>query len=273
VFCFFWVREERTYDTVARTRNFYSAVRAIRSGEGDAEFLGIHHGPILHGLQFQSERLRRTPTTYYGVRSGIGVLFEAAGRNGPLRAGMIGLGPGTLAAYGRKGDYLKFYEINPDLKPFIDRFFTFIKDSPATVDLAVGDARLVLEREAPQNFDILVVDAFNGDSVPVHLLTREALQQYVRHLRPGGTLAIHVTNRFMKLDQLVSIQARDARLQPWSLKSPGSTWDMAFPAHWVLIPTSDEIASQLRSRGARPAVDSSMAVWTDDFADLMATLN
>ena len=142
------------------------------------------NGTIDHGLQFLSPARRDLPTTYYGPDSGIGITLKAAGATSPLNVGVIGLGVGTLAAYGRQGDRYKFYEINPLVVQLANQEFSFLRDSEAKIDIVLGDGRLSLEQEPPQGFDVLVVDAFSGDSIPVHLLTREAFELYFRHLKP-----------------------------------------------------------------------------------------
>ena len=170
------------------------------------------HGVIMHGEQFLAPVMRREVTSYYGPQSGVGVAVRyLTGR--PLRVGVIGLGTGTMAAWGRAGDVYRFYELDPDVLAVAQAEFSFLADSAATIETTVGDARLSLEREAPQQFDLLVVDAFSGDSIPVHLLTREALTTYLRHMKPHGIIAFHVTNRYLSLAPVVEAVARERRLQ------------------------------------------------------------
>src|SRR5262249_51887740 len=148
--------------------------------------------------------------------SGVGRAIRQVQQSGPARVGVIGLGTGTLAVYGRAGDYFRFYEINPLVLRLARTQFTFLNDCKARLDAALGDARLSLEREAPENFDVLAVDAFSSDAIPVHLLTREAFELYFRHLKSSGVLAVHVSNKHLDLPPVVKLAAvavgKEARL-------------------------------------------------------------
>ena len=168
------------------------------------------HGTILHGTQYLEPDLARRPTTYYTQTSGVGRALESMHPTiRPLKVGVIGLGAGTLATYGSKGDIYRFYDINPAVIVIANRDFTYLRDSEATIQTPLGDARLNLEREAPQGFDLLAIDAFSSDSIPVHLLTYEALAVYRKHMKPGGIIAFHLTNRFLDLNPVVK-QLADA---------------------------------------------------------------
>ena len=175
-------------------RNFYGQLRVYDMDNGDG--LGDHrqlmHGKINHGEQILSEQYRRKPSTYYCPGTGIGDLLADGQEGVPRRIGILGLGCGTLAAYGRKGDVVKLYEINPLVVELATTQFTYLADTPARVETVLGDGRLMLEREPDQHFDVMVMDAFSGDSVPVHLITREAFQMYFRHLKPDGILAVNI---------------------------------------------------------------------------------
>ena len=175
-------------DAVVLARNFYGALRINDTGKtADQDATRqLTHGTINHGEQFLDPKRRREPTTYYGPASGIGMVLRDLSGGGPIKVGVIGLGTGTIAAYGRAGDTYRYYEINPLVIQIARRYFTYLSDTKAKVEIALGDARLSLEREQPQNFDVLAVDAFSSDSIPVHLLTREAFALYLRHLKPDG---------------------------------------------------------------------------------------
>ena len=168
----------------------------------------LWNGTIVHGEEILDASRHEAATTYYGTQSGAGVALLLARQRGNIRVGVIGLGAGTLAHYGQKGDHYSFYEINPLVIDLANTQFDFIRQSPAQVDMIPGDARLSLERETPQNFDVLLVDAFSGDAIPVHLLTREAFGLYFRHLKPQGVLAVHVSNGFLDLPPVVEAAAR-----------------------------------------------------------------
>ena len=202
-----------------RARNFYGALRVVdtsvatesganpAASAANARVRELFNGTIKHGVQFLEPARRREPTSYYAPDSGVGLALRTLGAKGPLRVGVIGLGAGTLAAYGRAGDHYTFYEINPLVVQIANQQFTFLRDSPAQIDIELGDARLSLERELPQNFDVLAVDAFSGDSIPVHLLTREAFALYFRNLKPDGVLCVHISNRYLNLQPVVEAAA------------------------------------------------------------------
>src|SRR5205807_9355570 len=149
---------------------------------------------------------------------------------GPLRVGVVGLGAGTLAAYGRTGDVFRFYDINSDVVELARSEFTFLKDSRAKVEVALGDARLSLEREPAQNFDVLALDAFSSDAIPVHLLTVEAFKTYLRHLKPDGVLAVHISNRYLDLVPVVQQAARHLSLE---VRSEEHTSELQSPCNLV----------------------------------------
>ena len=191
-----------TEDTVLMERNFYGVLRVkevlARDDDPETRYRSLVHGAILHGEQWTSEKYRRAATTYYKTTSGIGkTLLALEGR--PIKVGVIGLGTGTLATYGDADDTYRFYEINPAVPRIAREQFTYLGDSPAKIEIALGDARLNLEREPFQGFDVLAVDAFSGDSIPVHLITLEAVGVYLRHMSPEGVIAFHVSNRFLDL--------------------------------------------------------------------------
>ncbi|MFZ5831944.1 MAG: fused MFS/spermidine synthase, partial [Planctomycetota bacterium] len=184
---------------ICAIRNFYGVMRVV----DDSSTRNLLHGRINHGRQFLEEAKRQTPTTYFGERSGIGLAMRYHRSGQPRRIGIIGLGAGTLAAYGRSDDTMRFYELDPDVLRLAEEYFTFLGDSAARVETVLGDARLSLEAEweaeGSQQFDLFVVDAFSGDAIPVHLLTREAMALYLRHLKPDGMLAFHISNRHFDL--------------------------------------------------------------------------
>jgi hypothetical protein len=190
---------DTTTAAIVRTRNFYGVLKVEtdeKTIEGvDYEFRRLMHGTIIHGIQFINEDKRRQPTTYYGHASGIGIAIESNPRraaadpdNRTLRIGVVGLGTGTIACYGRKGDTVVFYEINPEVLRLSSQYFTYTTDTPARVEVVLGDARIMMERQLaqghPQEFDVLAVDAFSSDAIPMHLLTRECAALYFKHLKP-----------------------------------------------------------------------------------------
>ncbi len=237
-------------DRLAARRNFYGILRVTERGDRRV----LNHGQVIHGSQFVAGKKRSWPTTYYGRESAVG---QVLARRHPQRVGVIGLGTGTLAAYGRAGDVFRFYEINPAVVELARRYFTFLVDSPATIEVALGDARLVLEREQSQQFDILVVDAFSSDAIPAHLLTAECAAVYRRHLRPEGLLLLHISNQ--ALDLWPVARGLAARLG-WPARrviTPGDDTQGTNRAVWAVMPSSPPAA-------AEPAP----VVWTDDFVSL-----
>ncbi len=254
-------------------RNFYGVLTVKEYGaEGDPEHLRrLLHGTIMHGEQYLQGAARRAPTTYYGYTSGIGRAIESR-QDGPVRVGVIGLGVGTLAAYGRAGDTYRFYEINPDVVAIARRDFAYLADSKAKIETVLGDARLSLEAGAGENFDVLAVDAFSSDSIPVHLITKQALQVYFRNLKPDGIVAFHVSNRFLDLGPVVDALARDAGAHAVELSEKGD----ARRSHstWVLV-------SRAASALERPEIypeslpiipQRDWGLWTDDYYNLLQVL-
>jgi spermidine synthase len=269
---------------VCRIRNFYGILRVEEENADDPQehALVLRHGRIMHGSQFQDPELRRSPSTYYTEESGVAlaILNHPAHVPGPdgrghMRIGVVGLGTGTLAAYGREGDTVRFYEINPavvDLSRGRGASFTYLDDSPARIEIALGDARLSLEREPPQQFDVLAIDAFSGDAVPVHLLTVEAFQAYLRHLAPGGVLAVHTSNTFLDLDRVVQAQADHLGLRVVAMDSPIDK-EERYWATWMLLVRDGHVLDAPAIRAA-PQNDrvKSVRLWTDDYSNLLEVL-
>src|SRR5258708_14829934 len=186
---------ETSADSRVTARNFYGVLNVRDTGEGPEAMRVLSHGTIIHGKQFLEADRRDWPTSYYGKGSGIGLALLDSGERGPLRVGVVGLGAGTLAAYGRSGDAFRFYDLNPKVVDLAPSEFTFLEDSRAPPEVALGDARLSLEREPDQNFDVLALDALSSDAIPVHLLTREAFGTYLRPLTRGVIRALHLSHR------------------------------------------------------------------------------
>jgi hypothetical protein len=274
---------------IEATRNFYGVLAVAESNANEPEWRAytLEHGGIIHGYQFCEESKRRLPTAYYDRRSAIGLVLQYhPKRRGPepqarsLRVGAVGLGIGTIAAYGQPGDYYRFYEINPEVYRLArSRYFTYLKDTPARVDVILGDARLSMEKELeqgyPQQFDVLVLDAFAGDAIPAHLLTEEAFQVYLRHLRsPDGVLAIHISNRYLNLRPVVWKAARHFGLQAAWLHAPREG-RIGGPSDWMLVACNralldvPEIAAAIT---ARQPDGPDIRLWTDDYSNLFQVL-
>ncbi|MGK6310624.1 spermidine synthase [Variovorax sp. DT-64] len=255
-------------------RNFYGALLTTETRSGPrGPVRKLFHGSTKHGEQYLAPALRRQPTTYYGPTSGIGRAIAAAPA-GPRRVGVIGLGAGTLAVYGRPGDIYRFYEINPLVFELADREFSFLADSAAKIERVLGDARLALEREAPQRFDVLAVDAFSGDSVPVHLITTQALDVYLRHLQPGGVIAFHVSNRYLVLAPVVEKIALAKGLHAVLVDDLPDKSTHFDPTDWVLVSRDRQALERPPIAGATSAFPQieGLKAWTDDFNHLFGVL-
>ena len=256
-------------------RNFYGTLRVKEIGSKDEPTVRrLLHGVIMHGEQYLEPKLRREPTSYYGPDSGIGLAIKHY-ENRPLRLGVIGLGTGTLAAYGKPGDSFRFYELDPQVLAVAQRDFYYLGDSRARIESAIGDARLNLEREPAQRFDILVIDAFSSDSIPVHLVTKEAMAVYLRHMQPDGIVAFHVTNRYLDLPPVVKMIA-DANGIPATLIShdPDEKDERYSRTDWVLI-TRDQAflaADAVKRAESEIKVPAGLSLWTDDFNNLLRIL-
>ena len=272
--CGVWYLKEFYDGVIVSTRNFYGVLRVWQTGDDETGKRSLIHGTILHGNQFLAPDLRREPTTYYTATSGIGRAIESRHPSvEPIKVGVIGLGTGTIAAWGAKGDTYRFYDINPAVIEIAKREFYYLSDSEATVETALGDARLVLEREAPQGFDVLAIDAFSSDAIPVHLITHEALGIYLKHMKPSGIVAFHVTNRFLDLVPVVEGLAHERDLWfAWISDSdygPGGS-----SSEWVLL-SADPAALEKPGivDAATPiAARRDWRLWTDDFNNLVQVL-
>ncbi|MCW5980140.1 MAG: fused MFS/spermidine synthase [Bryobacteraceae bacterium] len=258
--------------SLAAERSFYGTVRVIDfpSLRENETVRVMVHGGTDHGRQFLSPDLRRQPTSYYGLRSGIGLLLSHRGP-APLRVGVIGLGAGCLAAYGQKGDCYRFYEVNPMVVRLANDYFHFLSDTPAKVDVVVGDGRLSLAKENPQAFDILVVDAFSGGSIPVHMLVREAFEQYFRHLKPAGVLALHITNTWLDLAPVVAEAARAFGASGIVIHHLGAPELEVSHSTWALVTRNGALFDEphLKAAGVPLAPRPGVRMWTDDYSNLV----
>jgi SAM-dependent methyltransferase len=184
------------------------------------------------------------------------------------------LGAGTLAAYGNPGDYLHFYEINPAVVNIANSVFTYLRESAARKEITLGDARLSLENEPPQHFDVLAVDAFSGDAIPVHLLTREAIALYLRHLKPNGILAIHTSNTYLRLNPVVKQLAENAGYQARSVKNESDDDQFIATAEWVLVTRNRTFLNSdiIQKDSTEIEIPQGLRLWTDDYNNLFQIL-
>ena len=270
-------------------RNFYGVLResvevapnvVVQVGNqppqqsDDLRFRRLMNGTISHGLQFLAPARRNQPTSYYAPYSGIGVALRALHERGPMHVGVIGLGVGTIAAYCRAGDDLTFYEINPLVIEIAQQDFTYLRDSKAGISFELGDARLSLERQTPQQFHLLAVDAFSSDSIPVHLLTIEAFQLYFHHLRSDGVLAVHISNKYLYLEPVVAAAAQTLGKEAVIINNPDDHTKEIFVARWVLLGSHDALAAlpAIEKAGSRLAPQGDGKLWTDSYSSVFPLL-
>lgn len=271
-------------------RNFYGSLRVTESDSDDqsaargANANGsastgtgpvrvLMNGRIRHGMQMMDSDRRRTPTTYYGQDTGAGVALRYCCESRARNVGVIGLGAGTMAAYGRPGDRFRFYEINPLVEPIARNLFTYLSDSPAAISIVNGDGRASLNREPPQAFDVLVVDAFSGDAIPLHLLTIEAMEVYRKHLARSGVIAFHVSNSYVNLAPEIARLAEAERMQARVVESFAVPAEGEYRATWVLVTSDCEFFQ-------KPGVDAAttliphqnLRLWTDNYSSLLPVL-
>ena len=266
------------YHVIASSRNFYGVLSVV-SVEQD-NYLALQYGSTVHGFQYRDAQRAQLATGYYGPASGANIVIRNWPQH-PLRVGLVGMGVGTLAALAQTGDVFRVYEINPDvykLSTGQQPYFTYLRDSRARIEVVLGDARLSLEREADrgefQKFDVLVLDAFSSDAIPMHLLTREAFQVYTKHLRgPASVIAVHISNQTLDLRPVLAGIGRDfgfhaVRVFPLISKGPFSQSD------WILLsrdPASLSGAEMLR-RSERFPAETRPISWTDDYCDLLTVM-
>ncbi len=266
------------FDTVASWRNFYGILRIRQMVDINGPLRWLMHGQTRHGFQYLTVGKRDWPTSYYGHHSGLGIVLD--NYDPPhRRVGVIGLGTGTIAVYGKAGEVFRFYDINPDVETIAEGWFTFLRDSKASVEVVLGDARVQLERELaeghPENFDVLAVDAFSGDAIPIHLVTAECADIYRRHLKPGGVLLLHVSNRTLDLQPVARGVAKHLGWEAMLVNSENDINTGESTSDWVVISQNQAVMDIKPLEEADTEWDHpNMApvVWTDDFSSLWRVL-
>jgi len=265
--------ESLKYETLATSRNFYGtlAVKQFGNAERDKDASRrLLHGTVIHGMQYTAAPYRQLGTSYYSESSGLGAAFAHIRHNGALRIGGVGMGVGTIARYAQSGDSVKFYEINPEVTAFAKEFFYYLTESAGKVEVVHGDGRLLLEREVPQRFDLLAVDAFSGDAVPVHLLTREALALYMKHVNEHGTVAFHVTNAHLRLAPVVERLAREAGYHAILIKDRSRDRPYTKFSDWVIVTRDEDLINdpEIIAKSANIELIAGLKPWTDDFSNV-----
>jgi hypothetical protein len=262
---------------VLSARNFYGVLR-VRDNPARQYYTArrvLIHGTISHGTQLLQPGSERIATSYFGSGSGVSRAIHAKGNAGALRLGVLGLGAGVTATLAREGDTLHYYEINPLVAQIANREFGFLRACPASKQIFLGDGRLVLEGLPDEALDVFVIDAFSSDSIPVHLLTREAFAIYQRHLKPDAVMALHITNRFLNLEPVVAKAATESGWTGVIVTDDGWEQDYYSPSDWVVLSRTAAIFTQeefqdgfvdkLRSR-------PNFRTWTDDYSNVIQIL-
>jgi hypothetical protein len=263
-------------DARVMERNFYGMVRT-RDFNSPTPFRGMYHGSILHGGQLMEPDSRRTASSYFGPRSGYGRLFASL-PPGERRIGVIGLGAGALAVYCRAEDRIVFYELDPQVIEVARREFTFLNDVPGQVEIVLGDGRLSLEAEPPRGYDVLAIDAFSSDSIPMHLVTREAMNTYIKHLKPDGAIVFQATNRFVDIVPVVGRLALQAGMSAmlvsdWSRRDSGRDY-WTYPTQQIIVTRNTRLlqTESLREAAMRIPDEPNFPIFTDDYASLLRIL-
>ena len=255
-------------------RNFFGVLTIWEEAWDDPanHKLLMQHGTTFHGLQFTAPELRRIPTAYYSPDSGIGAVVQNWPKKDGRRIGIIGLGVGTIAIYGNENDFIRFYEINPEVEQLARQYFTYLDDSKARVEVALGDGRLVMEGEAPQGYDILVLDAFSSDAVPIHLLTTEAMGIYLKHLADDGVIAFHISTQHLDLQSIVWKLAGHFDLKTAWIESHEDETEGALASDWILLARDDTFlgTEAIEKIKSHPDADlENTPLWTDDHINLL----
>ena len=263
---------------LAAWRDFYGILRVSQKTDINGPLRQLMHGRIRHGFEYLTVGQRDWPTTYYGPHSGIGLVlnhYHPPNR----RVGIVGLGTGTIAAYGEPGDVFRFYDVNPDVATIARGWFSFLKDSRAQIQIVLGDARIQLERELAaghgQNFDVLAVVAFSSDAIPIHLLTAECADVYRRHLKPDGVLALHTSNRSLDLQPVARGMAEHLGWQTLFINTGDHEATGEYGSDWVLITNNQALLDENALADEDTEWDDPRAqplLWTDDFSSLWKAL-
>ena len=273
----FWIHTVSWRSTQVAVRNFYGSLRVKQNfGYPGAILRTLTNGNVEHGTEiFGTDAQRHTPTTYYAEDSGVGLAIRNCCEGRSRKIGVIGLGAGTIAAYGRPGDRIQFYEINPAVEPIARNVFTYMRDAGAQVSVITGDGRTSLATEPPQDFDVLVVDAFSGDAIPLHLLTTQALTLYRRHLASGGIIAFHISNRHVDLEPPIALLAASAGMQARHVYSLANEARGEYTSTWMLVTDNGAFFQQpdLVSHAFEPEKIPGLRPWTDDFSSLLPVLH
>jgi hypothetical protein len=256
-------------DTLLRRRNFYGALQVNQRGSGPGTLRVLNSGVIQHGSQFVDPERGHRATAYYGPGSGVAQAIRAISDR-PLRVALIGLGTGALAVYARRGDLYRFYELNPTVIEVARTQFRYLRESTGHIEVVAGDGRRELSRAPGGWFDILILDAFSGDSIPTHLLTREAFAIYFARLRRDGVMAVHVSNRYVNLEGVVRGPAEETGRRARVIETPADPANATENATWMILTGNLEVLGRLDEASRPPAAPA--RIWTDDFSNVFSVL-
>ena len=279
IFVVQWSAKE-TNRVLSASRNFYGTLKVFDYYPHDEEdhYHLLLHGATTHGIEFVKPERSMLATTYYAETSGVGIAINQL-PEGPRRLGLVGLGTGTLAVYGRKGDYLRIYEINPAVEKLARSQFKHLDYCQAKLDVVMGDARLMMERELAdkqdQKFDLLALDAFSSDAIPVHLLTKEAFELYLKQIKPDGVIAVHISNRYLNLRPVVEKLAENFGLSVVSVSDDNQPDWWIYATTWMLVTKNKDFLANERIRNATEGAEvgtKTSPLWTDDFASVYSIM-
>jgi len=263
-------------DALVQLRSFYGTLRVTETHwpplAGTTRTL--YHGTIQHGVQFFGNGMRMQPASYYAPSSGVGLALRFCCEGRTKRVGVVGLGAGTIAAYGQPGDVFRFYEIDPLVERIARSLFTYLRETPAHADVVLGDARFSINRDRSDPYDVLVLDAFSGDAVPVHLLTQQAVALYRKHLAPDGILAFHISSQYLDLEPVLAREAQQAGMHAVTVHSAGDESHGIFVSDWVLLTNNEKFLARPEMTGVAHAslMRSDVSLWTDDYSSVLRIL-
>jgi hypothetical protein len=267
---------------LSASRNFYGTLKVFDYGtdEPEGRYLSLLNGAITHGIQFENMPQAMWPTSYYGETSGVGLALQhLSAPVGQRRIGLVGLGTGSLVAHGQTGDYLRIYEINPAVRDLALNRFRYIANTPAKVDIVLGDARLSMEQELAANqsqqFDLLALDAFSSDAIPVHLLTKESFEIYLHELKPDGVIAVHTSNRYLDLRPVVENLAKHFNLGVAVISDDDEKEWWIYRTTWILVTKNQAVLDTPEISSVTDhaeTVEKPVGLWTDDHASLYQIL-
>jgi len=269
--------ESLNSDGLFSVRNFYGVLTVEEHYEDDPDFhiRELMNGRILHGSQFVDLMKSRRPTTYYLYESGIGITLQNYNRGKPIRVAVVGLGTGTIASYGVSGDTYCFYEINPNVRTLAYEHFSYLRDTRAEVQVKLGDARISMERQRPQQYDVIALDAFSGDAIPAHLLTKEAFEQYLRHLRPAGVIAVHISNRHLDLVPVMGGLAKHFSIPAVMIEYEDEDYIGEAGSDWVLFTHNDDFLQTPAVAEVAESLEgyTPIPLWTDQYSNLLQIID